>query len=706
VARSLAESLAPAEAADPAPEWLRPGQARLFRQALSAIRRFNGALLAAPVGAGKTFIALAVARHWNGEAPTTCLVPATLCRQWYATARELGIAIEAHSFERLSRGRPPCQGSELVLIDESHHLRNPATRRYHNLAPWLIGRRALLLSATPVVNRLVDVAHQLLLAVRDDALQLEGVRSILKGLATKAAEPGIGHLILAGTGQPVADGPRRTDRRIELENDLPASLVAGLDALQLSTDRAVAALLRGTLWHAAASSPAALHGNLARYGNLLKHAQEAKASGRPIMRSELRAIIGPGPEQLVMWELFSPGEGEAGDLALSDLPLVDGLTHASAALAAKRCTKARRLAELLEDGRRAIVFVSARETVRYLRGQLRGPVAWCTGERAGIGPSTLERDAVLEWFRAPGAQTRPGLKGPRILITTDVTAEGLSLQGAERVVHYDLPWTAVRLEQRDGRILRPGSPHATAEIVRFDPSPLVEDRLSRARLLADKALLPERAGLGTSGAWQWRWREEVRLAIGPGRTVPGIARVKGSASGVLIGVQFSSVTGTTGPRPIVGWVPETGLWSQDGAVVAARLEEAARSAGVEAATLEEIDQALRSTWPFIRNRLRAITSTQWEEPGSTLGKRSLLRRLNRLAQHAARRRDVPLLATVERAIRFVGAGHTAGETMRLAEIASMETPAILQAVLALPKPLQPDGPWLPRVGGVVIFQRE
>ena len=39
-----------------------------------------------------------------------------------------------------------------------------------------------------------------------------------------------------------------------------------------------------------------------------------------------------------------------------------------------------------------------------------------------------------------------------VLIATDLLSEGLNLQDAARVVHYDLPWSPARLAQRVGRM--------------------------------------------------------------------------------------------------------------------------------------------------------------------------------------------------------------------------------------------------------------
>src|ERR1043166_323673 len=69
-------------------------------------------------------------------------------------------------------------------------------RGYATLAPWCVGRRGLLVSATPAVNRLEDVAHQLLLFVRDDALGWSGVASLRRGLAGRGEA--LAHLIVTG----------------------------------------------------------------------------------------------------------------------------------------------------------------------------------------------------------------------------------------------------------------------------------------------------------------------------------------------------------------------------------------------------------------------------------------------------------------------------------------------------------------------------
>src|SRR6266536_3505029 len=103
VAAALARSLAPAQADDPAPGWLWPEQIGSFRRALWAVRCYRGALLADPVGTGKTYVALAVAAALNRSRPAVCLVPAALIEQWGEVARRLRLSITLWSHERVSR---------------------------------------------------------------------------------------------------------------------------------------------------------------------------------------------------------------------------------------------------------------------------------------------------------------------------------------------------------------------------------------------------------------------------------------------------------------------------------------------------------------------------------------------------------------------------------------------------------------------------
>lgn len=196
VARGIAGSLLPAKALAQPPDWLWPSLATPFLRAVHALERHGGALLALPVGSGKTWAALALALRANGDEPTSVLVPSHLQSHWTRTAELLGAKVNFVSHARASRGALPA-GRGLVIIDESHHFRNRLTRRYASVAPWLLGRPGILLSATPVVNRLEDLAAQLLLVVRDDALATSGIGSLSVLLGSGTGHPALSDLVIS-----------------------------------------------------------------------------------------------------------------------------------------------------------------------------------------------------------------------------------------------------------------------------------------------------------------------------------------------------------------------------------------------------------------------------------------------------------------------------------------------------------------------------
>ena len=101
---------------------------------------------------------------------------------------------------------------------------------------------------------------------------------------------------------------------------------------------------------------------------------------------------------------------------------------------------------LAEDpSEKAIVFTTFRGTARYLRERLT-----TEGIKSELimGGLDFDKEAVVDAFRDDPTY--------RILVCTDVAAEGVDLQFCRLVVNYDLPWNPMRIEQRIGRIDRIG----------------------------------------------------------------------------------------------------------------------------------------------------------------------------------------------------------------------------------------------------------
>ena len=177
--------------------------------AIDKLNRFGGCIIADSVGLGKTFEALAIIKyHELRNDRVLVLVPKRLRDNWTlykSNDRRNILAPDRFNYDvlnhtDLSRDRGSSGdidlahvnwgNYDLVVIDESHNFRNKRTpqkdveTRYDRLMRKIIREgvktRVLMLSATPVNNRLADLRNQIAFATEGDdaALQEQGIGSI------------------------------------------------------------------------------------------------------------------------------------------------------------------------------------------------------------------------------------------------------------------------------------------------------------------------------------------------------------------------------------------------------------------------------------------------------------------------------------------------------------------------------------------------
>ena len=97
-----------------------------------------------------------------------------------------------------------------------------------------------------------------------------------------------------------------------------------------------------------------------------------------------------------------------------------------------------------------IVFTESKETADYLGKQLDKEMPGETLVFTGASSQTV-RNTIIENF---DAKVRFPKNDYRILITTEILAEGVNLHRSNVVINYDIPWNPTRLMQRVGRINR------------------------------------------------------------------------------------------------------------------------------------------------------------------------------------------------------------------------------------------------------------
>ena len=474
---------------------LKPHQQSAVGRAEAALEEFGGVLLCDDVGMGKTFVATAIARRFS---QSLIVAPAALASMWREALVTTGTPADFLSFERLSRA-----GSidglhaphDLLIVDEAHHARNPATRRYQRLATLARDAPVVLLTATPIHNRIAEMLALLSLFLGSRARALTtselGRCVVRREHGEVANDAGIPTVTPAVHWQ-ISDEPELVRELMNLPPPLPVR------------DGGVGGALIGRgLVHQWASSEAALHEAVRR--------RIARATA---LSASLESGTYPTARELETWT-YGEGALQLGFAELLSSPIEDGaplLNCARSHSGALQAFLSQYGLDQALDGERADILLAIRdahpearivafaqyaETVSALFSRLSasGGAAMLTARGGVVAGGRLTRDETLARFapRALRVEAPPRAERIDLLLATDLLSEGVNLQDADVVVHLDLPWTAARMAQRVGRVARLGSMHLRVHVHLLRPP------ASAAALLGSELLV------------QMKWRAAKRL---------------------------------------------------------------------------------------------------------------------------------------------------------------------------------------------------
>ncbi|WP_082803995.1 helicase-related protein [Mycolicibacterium phlei] len=104
---------------------------------------------------------------------------------------------------------------------------------------------------------------------------------------------------------------------------------------------------------------------------------------------------------------------------------------------------------------RAVVFAERVATLTWLREHLPAALGLKDENIAMLhgGLSDVEQQEIVDDFKIETSSIR-------VLVTGDVASEGVNLHAqCHHLIHYDIPWSLIRIEQRNGRIDRYGQKH-------------------------------------------------------------------------------------------------------------------------------------------------------------------------------------------------------------------------------------------------------
>ena len=490
----------------------------------------KGVILADEVGLGKTIEAgLVLCQYWAERKRRLLVIcPASLRRQWAAELtekfnlptvildaatlkqqRKEGIynsleqgKIVILSYHYASRMEESLRAVpwNLVVLDEAHKLRNAhqkSNRMGQTLRRALAGRQKLLLTATPLQNRLMELYGLSTLidehifgddkAFRKQYLHsgadLAELRERLQGFVKRTLR------------KQVLEYVRYTQRRTYTQPFTPSDdeqrLYDALSAFMLREDsyalpasqrHLTTLILRKLL----ASSTRAVTDTLKCIRDRLIRLRNEQSAPDDLI-DEL--IAEEELEEEYLEALDEAPETETNEQTIGSEKLdaeIEELTQYIAwAEAIETDSKTRQLLTALETGfremekigapRKAIIFTESRRTQEYLKAYLetngyRGKLVtfngtnndpdstaiyqeWLAANRDSdkvTGSKPVDRRTVLiEHFRDQA----------EIMVATEAAAEGVNLQFCALVINYDLPWNPQRIEQRIGRCHRYGQQH-------------------------------------------------------------------------------------------------------------------------------------------------------------------------------------------------------------------------------------------------------
>ncbi|MGB0652525.1 MAG: SNF2-related protein [Thermoplasmatota archaeon] len=317
---------------------------------------------------------------------------------------------------------------DLVVIDEAHYLKNKKTQRY-SLADDITARYAILLTATPIQNNLMEL-YNLINLIKP------GLLGTLQHFEEEYIGDAQGRVLLhAGRLQDLLRQVMVRNRRAETGLKFPERVV--------ETHRIQASKGEYELHKAVSNFIRSFKGAFESHLALMILEREVASSAPALART--------------LGNMMPKVEDQDALLAMEELQ------HRAESI--KRNAKVNLILELAKNTKdKMIVFTQFRETQELLSRRLKQDGVENIKYHGQL--SAGRRRRALEEFRGTGAQ---------VLVCTDSGSEGLNLQFCHILINYDLPWNPMRVEQRIGRVHRIGQEKDQVVILNLAIADTIED---------------------------------------------------------------------------------------------------------------------------------------------------------------------------------------------------------------------------------------
>jgi superfamily II DNA or RNA helicase/HKD family nuclease len=523
-------------------------------QALKKLDEYNGVFLADVVGLGKTFITAQLLQQIRARILVIC--PPVLKDYWEDSLQDFRVPAKVESLGKLEHIiRGGLDRFEYIVVDEAHRFRNENTQAYADLLDICRGKKVILVTATPLNNRIDDIFAQLKLFQMPKNSTIPGIpnlekfftrlkkrfnqldkndpeyRQTVKDVSGEIREKILKHVMVRRT---------RTDVTTYFKNDTesqgmvfpemqdPQKIIyqfegriedvfiqtihlfqdfryaryipllyyvgsKGLTEFEKQQQRNVGGFMKGILIKRLESSFYAFKKSLSRFVASYEKFISMYEDGTVYISKKVNVYDLLDNDDIETLEQYVEEEKaqkyDARDFKDS---FIDDLKHDLRVLKSiedlwRNIEEDPKLDQLVKDlksssllkNKKLIIFTESKETGDYLYRKLQSEFSGQViifssqggqyqkqGNHLNCAPATA-RDLIKENFD-------PNNKSPqndiRILITTDILAEGINLHRANILINYDLPWNPTRVLQRAGRINRLGTMHPNIFIFNFFPT--------------------------------------------------------------------------------------------------------------------------------------------------------------------------------------------------------------------------------------------
>ena len=524
-------------------------------QAKRILEKHNGVFISDVVGLGKTYICAMLAQELDKK--TLILCPPVLVDYWENVMFNFGVrGYKVESVGKLDKLiEEGVEQFAYVFVDESHRFRNADTEQYRQLHEICVGKKVVLISATPQNNYTTDIANQLYLfqsknkstivnarnlenffdtlrrkikafdkgtdeykeaireaseEIRDKVLREVMIRrtrtEIQKTYAEDLKKQGLEFPKVSDPQklfyQFSADTEKVFETTIQKITELNYSRYKPLTYIKeskltpyqrtLLTGQAnMGGFMKGILVKRLESSKYAFEMTLNRFiDSYNEFINMYKNDGVVWISKKLNV-----PELLINGDTEKLEQAVANDDAFKikiedvDKSFIIDLEKDLAILQNLRDIwntvqvddKLDYFIEELKNRKelkhnKLIIFTESKETAEYLTNTISTKL----NENVLLFSGSMP-DSIRTLIRAnfdPTYKLEKQRNDYRILITTDVLAEGMNLHRSNVIINYDLPWNPTRIMQRVGRINRVGTKHDEIYVFNFFPTSKSNEQMS------------------------------------------------------------------------------------------------------------------------------------------------------------------------------------------------------------------------------------